>query len=111
MAEYGLARILGTIGGVIMVVEGVLKILRMLEIALDINYNGGGVSSVEGIIGALIAIGLGILVLISTGVIRSHRIAIGFSGVALIILGVLGIIFASTLGGVLVLIGGILLVI
>jgi hypothetical protein len=111
MAEYGLARILAIIGGVLMVVDGSIAILRDLSISLHINYTGGGVSSIEGILGALFAIIIGILVLISTGVIRTHRVDISFSGVSLIVLGVLGIIFASTIGGVLVLIGGILLVI
>ncbi len=111
MAEHGLTRILAIIGGALMVVEGAMKILKDLAEALNIDYNTGEVGSFEGALGALIVIAIGILVLISTGVIRSHRVDIGFRGVALIVLGVLGVIFASTIGGILVLIGGILLVI
>ena len=110
----GLAKLLAIIGGLIIVIQGVLALLSHLEIfsfALGLPGEGGFFGGVGGLINAIIAIVVGIFVLISTGTVKSSNTKLGFNGVVVLILGILGIIFGSLVGGVLVLIAGILLLI
>ncbi len=104
----GLARILAIIGGIIIVVEGVLGMLNK-SVAKVVNL--AFLDALSAIIFGIIAIVIGLLVLISTGVFKSKKASIGFNGVVILVLGILGIIFASTIGGVLVIIAGILMLI
>ena len=104
----GLARILAIIGGVIIVVEGVLGMLNK-SVAKVVNL--AFLDALGAIIFGIIAIVIGLLVLISTGVFKSKKGKIGFNGVIILVLGILGILFASTIGGVLVIIAGILMLI
>lgn len=110
----GLAKILAIIGGLVILIQGVLALLNHLGIfsfGLGLPGEGGFLGSLGALVNAIIAIVVGILVLISTGVIKSSKTKVGFNGVIMLVLGILGIIFGSLIGGVLVLIGGILLLI
>lgn len=104
----GLARILAIIGGIVIVVEGVLGMLNR-SVAKVVNL--AFLDALGAIIFGIIAIVIGLLVLISTGVLSSKKAKVGFNGVVILVLGILGIIFASTIGGVLVIIAGILMLI
>ncbi|MHA1475342.1 MAG: hypothetical protein ACTSRX_09520 [Promethearchaeota archaeon] len=104
----GLARILAIIGGIIIVVEAIWGFLNG-HVAKVINI--GFLDALGAIVGTIIAVVIGVLVLISTGVLKSNNSKIGFNGVLILVLGILGILFASTIGGVLVIIAGILMLI
>jgi putative intracellular protease/amidase len=94
-SNYDFARILAILGGIILIVEPIVNLIS------HAHFSGG-------IIVGIIA---GIIVLISTGTIKSRH-NISFDGVTLIVIAVVVFIFGgSTLGGVLVVIAGILLVI
>jgi hypothetical protein len=113
MASTGLAKLLAIIGGIVILAEGVLGLLGALDIfTLGFGIPGhGGLDLLGGtlsaIISAIIAIVIGIAVLIATGVVKGSSVR--FNGVTLLILGILGILFASWIGGVLVIIAAILL--
>ncbi len=104
----GLARILAIIGGIVIVVEAILGFLNgHIAKVIDIAF----LNVLGAIISTIIAVVIGVLVLISTGVLKSKSSKIGFNGVIILVLGILGILFASTIGGVLVIIAGILMLI
>lgn len=104
----GLARILAIIGGIVIVVEAILGFLNgHIAKVIDIAF----LNALSAIISTIIAVVIGLLVLISTGVFKSKNAKIGFNGVIILVLGILGILFASTIGGVLVIIAGILMLI
>ncbi len=110
----GLAKVLAIIGGLVITIQGVFALIEHLGIfnfSLGIPGEGGFLGSLGVLINAIIAIVVGILVLISTGVIKSSKTKVGFNGVIMLVLGILGIIFGNLIGGVLVLFGGILLLI
>ena len=102
----GLAKLLAIIGGIVIVVEGVLGLLGN-SIAKVVNL--AFLDALSSIVFGIIAIVIGLLVLISTGVLGSKKAKLGFNGVVILVLGILGIIFASTIGGVLVIIAAILM--
>ena len=102
----GLAKILAIIGGIVIVVEGVLGMLgKAFSSFVKLEFLGDLGIIVYGII----AIVIGLLILISTGVLGSKKAKIGFNGVIILVLGILGFIFGSNLGGVLVIIAAILM--
>ena len=104
----GLARILAIIGGIVIVVEAIWGFLNgHVAKVIDIPF----LNTLAAIVSTIIAVVIGLLVLISTGVLRSKSTKIGFNGVIILVLGILGIILASTIGGVLVIIAGILMLI
>lgn len=109
MAVSGLARILAIVGGVVIIVEGVLGILGLLDISLGFHYPGeGGFGILSGLISIIIGIVIGVIVLIATGTIKS-RGNVSFNGITILILGIIGLVFAYGIGSVLVIIAGILL--
>ena len=57
----------------------------------------------------VIAIIIGLLILISSGVVKSKKTNLGFNGVVLLILGILALALASELGGVLTIVAAILM--
>ena len=104
----GLARILAIIGGIVIVVEAIYGFFRgHIAKVIDIPF----LNVLDAIISTIIAVVIGLLILISTGVFKSKNAKIGFNGVIILVLGILGILFASTIGGVLVIIAGILMLI
>ena len=104
----GLARILAIIGGIVIVFEAIWGFLNG-HVAKVINI--AFLDALGAIVGTIIAVVIGVLILISTGALRSKNTKIGFNGVIILVLGILGILFASTIGGVLVIIAGILMLI
>lgn len=114
MANKGLARILAVIGGLVVLIEGALSLLgylNVLSFSLGLPGEGGFIGGLGQLLNAIIAIVVGVLVLISTGTIKSKSTRIGFGAVSVLILGILGIIFGSFIGGILVIIAGILLMV
>jgi hypothetical protein len=70
---------------------------------------GGGLGIITGIIGAIIGLVIGIVVLISVGAVKSKGKKQSGSAVLVLVLGILGLLFASWIGGVLVIIAAILM--
>lgn len=104
----GLARILALIGAIVLIVEAVLSFFNIFHFGTG-SFLGelfGGV--LGGIVGLIIVIVIGVLVLIAGGFVKSNA-KVGFNAIVVIILGILGFIFGSNVGGVLVIIAGILL--
>ena len=106
-----LPKLLAIIGGLIVVVFAVLSMLRLVGVALDVafwpSFNVG--YSINAWVNAIIALVVGILILISTGTIKSSSTKVRFNGVTVLVLGILAFVFGDNLGGILVIIGGILL--
>ncbi len=110
----GLAKILAIIGGILVLVDGVLALLKIVLSAFnlpDIPGGGGLYGGLNPLLNAIIAIVIGLLILISTGVVKSSKTKVGFNGIIILILGILALVFGSFIGPVLVIIGGILLLI
>ena len=87
----GIARILTIIGGAFMIYNAVMGF---------INANN--------LINAIILLIVGLVTLGTTGIIKPIA-KVGFNGIVLIILGVLGIIFGSLFGGIFTIVAAILL--
>ncbi|MHA1519691.1 MAG: hypothetical protein ACTSRK_05855 [Promethearchaeota archaeon] len=111
----GLAKILAIIGGVLVVADGVIALLGIILDAFSLPFNLPGGRGLYGgldpLLNAIIAIVIGLLILISTGVVKSSKTKVGFNGIIILILGILALVFGGYLGPVLVIIGGILLLI
>lgn len=93
MAKLGLPAILTIIAGIVMVIEGILNILN---------------PSWAGVLGGVITIILGLVALASTGVIKQLGF-IPFNKIFILILGIVALILASFVGGILLIIAAILL--
>lgn len=106
----GIAKILAIIGGILSIFEGVMKILGKSGIGkvLDLSFLSF-LAGLEGIVLGIIAIIIGLLILISSGVVSSKKTSLGFNGVVLLILGILAFLFASELGGVLTIVAAVLM--
>ncbi len=106
----GIAKILAIIGGILSIFEGVMKILGKSGIGkvLDLSFLSF-LAGLEGIVLGIIAIVIGLLILISSGVVSSKRTSLGFNGVVLLILGILAFLFASELGGILTIVAAVLM--
>ena len=85
----GWPKILAIIGGLIMVIQGIISII------------GGNLLAIIGII-------LGLVVLISTGVIKAAAV-IPFNKIVVLILGIIGLFVGTWLGAIFVIIAAILL--
>ena len=105
-----LPKLLAIIGGLIVVIFAVLSMIKLLGIVLDVDFwpHFWGYS-INGWINAIIALVVGILILISTGTIKSSSTKVKFNGVTVLVLGILAFVFGDNLGGILVIIGGVLL--
>jgi len=102
----GLAKLLAIIGGIVIVVEAILGMLgKGVTSFVEFDFLVGLGSVIYGII----AIVIGLLILISTGVLGSKKAKLGFNGLVILVLGILGFLFGSNLGGVLVIIAAILM--
>ncbi len=106
-----LPKLLAIIGGLIVVVFAVLRMLGLVGIALDVEFwpHFWGYSIAGDWINPIIALVVGILILISTGTIKSSSTKVRFNGVTVLVLGILAFVFGDNLGAILVIIGGILL--
>ena len=106
-----LAKILAIIGGLIVTIFAVISILRLLSITIDFPWFTIWGYDLGGWINPIIALVVGILILIATGVVKSSSSNVRFNGVTVLILGILAFVFGDNLGAILVIIGGILLLI
>ena len=106
-----LPKVLAIIGGLVVVIFAVLSMINLLGIVLDVAFwpTIWGYS-INGWVNAIIALIVGILILISTGTIKSST-KVTFNGVTILVLGILAFVFGDNLGAILVIIGGILLLI
>ncbi len=102
----GLAKLLAIIGGIVIVVEGVLGLLGK---SMTKFFSLGFLDALAPLIWGIIAIAIGLLILISTGVLGSKKAKLGFNGVVILVLGILGFLFGSNIGGILVIIAAILM--
>jgi len=106
----GIAKILAIIGGILCIIAGVFKIIggggipSFFELSF-LSFLGG----LEGIVLGIIAIVIGLLILISSGVVGSKKAKLGFNGVVLLILGILALMFADQLGGILTIVAAVLM--
>jgi len=110
----GLPKLLAMIGGLVVVVFAVLALLRIfLDVVVPLDFwpSFWGYSVGSNWLNPVIALVVGLLVLISTGTIKSSSTKVRFNGVTVLILGILAFVFGDNLGGILVIIGGILLLI
>lgn len=104
MAELKeIAKWLVVIGGLLGLLEGILTIIGMTIF--------GGFGLLDPLISGIIAIILSLIALATSGVVDIKALKFDFNWVVLIILGVLMYVFASGLGGILVIIGAILMLI
>ena len=105
-----IAKILAIIGGILSIFEGVMMILGKSGISrlLDLSFLSF-LAGLTGIVMGIIAIVIGLLILISSGVVGSKKAKLGFNGVVLLILGILAILLASELGGLLTIIAAVLM--
>ncbi len=102
----GLAKLLAIIGGIVIVVEAVLGMLgKAFSNFVELEFLG----ALGPIVYGIIAIVIGLLILISTGVLGSKKAKLGFNGVVILVLGILGFLFGSNIGGILVIIAAILM--
>ncbi|QEE16659.1 hypothetical protein DSAG12_02489 [Promethearchaeum syntrophicum] len=102
----GLAKILAIIGGILIIAEAILGMLgRGVTNFVELDFLVG----LGAVIYGIIAIVIGLLILISTGVISSKKAKIGFNGLVILVLGILGFLFGSNIGGILVIIAAILM--
>lgn len=105
-----LPKLLAIIGGLIVVVFAVLSMLGLVGIDLDVSFWPSFVGySINVLVNGVIALIVGILILISTGTIKSSSTKVKFNGVTILVLGILALVFGDNLGGILVIIAGILL--
>jgi hypothetical protein len=109
----GLAKILAIIGGILVLLDGIVSLLGFFEITLGFGVPGGGgfFNELGALVNAIIVIGIGLIILISTGTVKSKNTNIAFNGITVLILGILALVFGSYLGPILVIIAGILLLI
>ena len=106
----GIAKILAIIGGILSIYGGVMKILgksgltNFIDLAFLASF-----AWLTGIVMGIIAIIIGLLILISSGVLKSKKTNLGFNGVVLLVLGILALLFASELGAILTIIAAVLM--
>jgi hypothetical protein len=106
----GIAKILAIIGGILSIYGGVMKILGKSGLTqfIDLSFLSF-LAGLTGIVLGIIAIVIGLLILISSGVVSSKKANLGFNGVVLLILGILALLFASELGGILTIVAAVLM--
>ncbi len=89
----------------LIVVEGVLGLLGRTTTQF---FNLGFFDGLTDLIWGIIAIVIGLFILISTGVLGSKK-KVAFNGIVILVLGILGFLFGSNIGGILVIIAAILM--
>jgi len=107
----GIAKILAIIGGILSIYGGVMKIIGKAGLTSFINlaFLADLGATLGNILFGIIAIVIGLLILISSGVVKSKKTNLGFNGVVLLILGILALVLASELGGILTIVAAILM--
>ena len=106
----GIAKILAIIGGIVCVIEGVYKVLGKSGLSKVVTLDFlAFLDGLGGIVLGIIAIVIGLLILISSGVLKSKKTNLGFNGVVLLVLGILALLFASELGAILTIIAAVLM--
>ena len=109
----GIAKILAIIGGVLVVIDGVLsllgQILSAFSLPFDVPGGGGFLGTLGPVVNAIIVIVIGLLILVTTGTVKSSKSNVKFNGITVLILGILALVFGGWLGPILVIIAGILL--
>ena len=93
------------IGGILGLLQGILTILGM-GFGLGIS-----IFVLDGLIMGIIAIILSLIALATSGVVDIPALKFDFNWIVLLILGILMFIFASDLGGILVIVGAILMLV
>lgn len=107
-----LAKILSIIGGLLMLILGVLKLLGHLGINLfSVPGVYGGLGLLTGIFVPIVLIVVGLLTLIATGTVKGSSTKVGFNGVTILILGIVGLLFGGDIWAILLIIAGILMLI
>ncbi len=92
------------IGGILGLLQGILTILAM-PFGLGINLG------LDPLIMGIIAIVLSLIALATSGIVNIPALKFDFNWIVLLILGILMFIFASDLGGILVIVGAILMLV
>ncbi len=92
------------IGGLLGLLEGILRILGY-------GIFGGGIFILDGLIMGVIAIVLALIALATSGIVNIPALKFDYNWIVLIILGILMYIFGSGLGGILIILGAILMLI
>ena len=98
-----IAKWLVVIGGLLGLLEGILTIMGIPIF--------GGFFILDNLFMGIIAIILSLIALATSGVIDIKALKFDFNWIVLIILGVLMYVFASGLGGILVIVGAILMLV
>ncbi|WP_457557970.1 hypothetical protein [Candidatus Harpocratesius sp.] len=107
-----LARILSIIGGLIMLIIGILHLFGALGMNLfDVPLGWGGLGFLSAVVSAIILIVVGFLTLISTGIIKKSRTNVGFNGITILLLGIVGLLFGGGIWAILLIIAAILMLI
>ena len=107
-----LAKILSIIGGLLMLIIGILHLLGALGINLfEVPLGWGGLGFLSGLINSIILIVVGLFTLISTGIIKKSSTKVGFNGITILILGIVGLLFGGGIWAVLLIIAAILMLI
>ncbi len=94
------------LGGIIGLIEGILTVLGLPYLAFLPYISFGLGALVTGILGILFSL----IALVNSGVIKISALEFSNKWLVVLIMGILMYLFASGLGGVLVIIGSILLV-
>ncbi len=95
-----------------MLILGVLRLLSFFNIDLvNIPNVWGGIYNLGAILGPIALIAVGLLTLIATGTIKKSKTKVGFNGVTILILGIVGLLFGGDVWAILLIIAGILMLI
>ncbi|MFX0044594.1 MAG: hypothetical protein ACFE8Z_01980 [Candidatus Hermodarchaeota archaeon] len=94
------------LGGILGLVEGILTVLGLAYLAFLPTILWGFSGLVIGILGILFSL----IALVNSGYIKIKALEFSNKWLVVLIMGVLMYVFSSTLGGVLVIVGAILLV-
>lgn len=95
-----------------MLIIGVLSLLSHLNIfsySVPLGYAGLGL--LGALVGAIVLIAVGVLTLMATGTVKKSSSKVGFNGVTILILGIVGLLFGGGVWAILLIIAGILMLI
>jgi hypothetical protein len=101
--------ILILLGGIVGLIEGILVILQMNYLAFLPYYHIFGTAGylIEGVLGILFSL----IALVNSGTIKIKALEFSNKWLVVLIMGILMYLFASGIGGVLVIIGSLLLLV
>lgn len=100
-----LGDILILIGGIVGLIEGILAVLGWTAFLPTVAWGLGGV--VTGILGIIFSL----IALVNSGTIKIKALEFSNKWLVVLIMGILMYLFASTIGGILVIIGSLLLLV